>query len=113
MKKLLPLIFFSFSLSAAAPLGETLFNGNCITCHTISVPNSAPSTKELQARYKKTYESKEAFVSAMATWIIKPNAKTALMPEAISKYGLMPELGYDKQTLEEIASYLYDVRLGQ
>ena len=110
MKKLLSLLFFSFTLSAA-PLGETLFNGNCLTCHAISVPNSAPSTKELQARYKKTYETKEAFVTAMATWIIKPNAKTALMPEAISKYGLMPELGYDKQTLEEIASYLYDVKL--
>lgn len=109
MKKLFLLAVCSFSLSAAS-LGETLFNGNCVTCHSTTTPNSAPSIQEVQQRYKKAFESKEQFVSFMANWIIKPDAKTALMPEAIPKYGLMPLLGYDKETLTEIATYLYDAK---
>jgi cytochrome c2 len=26
----------------AISLGETLFNGNCVTCHTIGTPSAAP-----------------------------------------------------------------------
>ena len=44
----------------------------------------------------------------MAQWVLKPDAKTTLMPEAVAKYELMPILGYDKESLEEIAHYLYD-----
>lgn len=110
MKKLFLFVFSTLCLSAA-PLGETLLNGNCITCHAISAPNSAPSLYEIQSHYKNIFTSKEKFVAFMTTWVTKPNAKTALMPEAITKYGLMPELGYDKQTIEEIASYVYDMKL--
>lgn len=109
MKKLCLWVYCALSLSAA-PLGETLFNGNCVTCHTTTTPNSAPTIQEVQQRYKKAFESKEKFVAFMANWITKPDAKTALMPEAVSKYGLMPLLGYDKETLTEIALYLYDVK---
>ena len=31
------------------------------------------------------------------------------LDDAIEKYKLMPMLGYDKETLEEISSYLYDL----
>ncbi|WP_263833740.1 c-type cytochrome [Sulfurospirillum oryzae] len=112
MKKLLLLAFFSFSLSAAS-LGETLFNGNCVTCHAITSPNSAPAIQEVQHAYKKMFDTKEKFVAFMVNWIAQPNTKTTLMPEAIKKHGLMPSLGYDKETLQEIASYLYDARLSQ
>lgn len=110
MKNLFLLVLASIYLHAA-PRGEMLFNGNCITCHALENSPSAPSVKEIHTRYKKAFDSKEQFVNAMARWIIKPDAKTALMPEAVKKYGLMPELGYDKETLNEIASYLYDLRL--
>ena len=63
---------------------------------------------EIQMRYKKALPSKEAFVTFMAKWVEKPDAKTALMPEAISQYGLMPELGFDKETLSEIGLFLYE-----
>jgi len=44
----------------------------------------------------------------MTKWVEKPDAKTALMPEAISQYGLMPELGFDRETLREIGLFLYE-----
>lgn len=92
-------------------MGETLFNGNCVTCHALSVPNSAPSTKEIQTAYKKAFDTKEKFVTFMVDWIRKPNSKTAIMQDAVKKYELMPNLGYDRDSLQEIASFLYDVEL--
>ncbi|MCD8477969.1 MAG: cytochrome c [Sulfurospirillum sp.] len=107
MKQFFGLLCIATSLSATN-LGETLFQGNCVTCHDTKKANSAPSIKEIQIRYKQKLSTKEAFVSFMAQWVLKPDAKTALMPEAIAKYELMPILGYDKESLEEIAHYLYD-----
>lgn len=106
LKFFIPVLFY-ISLSAAS-LGETLFNGNCVTCHEIHTTNSAPSIKEVKVRYHKAFDSKEKFVTFMVEWITKPDAKTALMPEAIKKHGLMPLLGYDKESLTEIATFLYE-----
>jgi len=44
----------------------------------------------------------------MSTWIAKPDAITSLMPEAVKKHGLMPELGYDTQALQDISAYIYE-----
>jgi len=110
MKKCLLLCLFAFYLYGASS-GETLFNGNCIACHTTSDVTAAPTSSEMQKSYKKAFATKEKFVEFMAAWVGKPDAKTALMPEAIAKYGLMPELGYDQATLKDIASFLYDAPL--
>ncbi len=107
MKIVLLLCGLSLTMYAIS-LGETLFNGNCVTCHKIDTPNSAPTIGEIQMRYKKALLTKEAFVTFMAKWVEKPDAKTALMPEAISQYGLMPELGFDHETLREIGLFLYE-----
>jgi len=109
MKVVLLLCGLSLTMYAIS-LGETLFNGNCVTCHKIDTPNSAPTIVEVQARYKKALPSKEAFVTFMAKWVEKPEAKTALMPEAIAQFGLMPELGFDNETLREIGLFLYEKR---
>lgn len=92
----------------AISLGETLFNGNCVTCHKTDVANSAPTIVEIQSRYKKAFPAKKHFVDFMQTWVEKPHAKSALMPEAITQYGLMPELGFDAQSLKEIAEFVYE-----
>lgn len=101
------IVFLSVSLYAA-PGGETLFQGNCLTCHDYKKTASAPAIKDVQARYKQAFATKEAFVSFMVAWISEPNAKTALMPQEIKKYGLMPLLGYDQESLEAIAGFLYE-----
>jgi len=105
MKIVLLLCGLSLTMYAIS-LGETLFNGNCVTCHKIDIPNSAPTIGEIQTRYKKSLPTQEAFVAFIAKWVQKPDAKTALMPEAISQYGLMPELGFDNESLREIGLFL-------
>jgi len=49
----------------------------------------------------------------MSTWVLKPDPKKSIMLDAIKKYELMPELGFDKPTLEEISSYIYDTNFSQ
>ena len=88
--------------------GALLFGGNCATCHLQSRTLSAPSIFEIQTRYKSIFADKEAFVLWMSTWIAKPDAITSLMPEAVKKHGLMPELGYDTQALQDISAYIYE-----
>ncbi len=59
MKIVLLLCGLSLTMYAIS-LGETLFNGNCVTCHKIDTPNSAPTIGEIQTRNKRVLPSKEA-----------------------------------------------------
>jgi len=44
----------------------------------------------------------------MSKWVFKPNEKIAQLPHAIKKYKLMPLLSIDLDTLEKIATYIYE-----
>ena len=92
----------------ASNYNALLFNGNCVTCHFEKKSISAPSAMELQKRYKDAFPIREDFIQYMSTWVQYPNAQTSIMDDAIKKYELMPELGYDLDTLEKISAYLYD-----
>ncbi|MEA2029877.1 MAG: cytochrome C, partial [Campylobacterota bacterium] len=81
---------------------------NCTTCHYETQSISAPSVVEFKTVYLKKFVKKEDFVESMAKWVQYPNAKTTLMPKAVAKHGLMPELGFDLETLKSISSYIYD-----
>lgn len=87
---------------------ELLFNGNCVTCHKIDKSISAPSIKVIQKRYKDAFLKKEDFIEYMSSWVLKPDSKKSLMQDAINEYELMPELGYQKNVLKQIASYIYE-----
>jgi hypothetical protein len=89
-------------------MGSLLFHGNCITCHAETKTLSAPSILEVRDNYLRAFPNKENFVGYMSTWIKNPQKETSLMLEAVDKHGLMPELGYDKETLETIAAYIYE-----
>jgi cytochrome c551/c552 len=104
------LIFLTLIFNAlwANNYGQLLFHGNCITCHKIGEAVSAPSINEIQHAYKSAFRNKKDFIDYMTTWVLNPKEETSLMQDAVSKYELMPHLAYDKQTLEIIASYLYD-----
>ena len=105
------LIFILSSNLFASSYGELLFNGNCVTCHSTNDLNkSAPTIKEIQNTYKSAFPEKKDFISYMSTWVLNPNKETSLMDNSIKKYKLMPMLGYDRETLEEISAYLYDLK---
>ncbi|WP_241856080.1 c-type cytochrome [Sulfurimonas lithotrophica] len=105
--------FFFASIAVSVELfsfdmGALLFHGNCITCHFEHKAVSAPSITEVQRRYKAVFPKKKDFVDYMSKWILKPSAKTSIMLDAVKKYELMPELGYDEDTLRQISEYIYD-----
>jgi hypothetical protein len=87
--------------------GKLLLYGNCITCHHETKNISAPSLQIIKKRYKEAFPEKEQFVEYMSNWVLNPDKNTSIMIDMINKYELMPHLGYDKDTLKKIATYIY------
>lgn len=44
----------------------------------------------------------------MSEWVEHPKKETSIMLDAVQKHGLMPELGFDRETLQTIAEYIYE-----
>jgi len=103
------LLIFIFVLNLEANNYKSLlFNGNCTTCHFKNKAVSAPSIVELKKQYLSAFPDKKSFVDYMSKWVQYPNTETSLMTDAIKKYELMPELGFDLDTLKQISEYIYD-----
>jgi cytochrome c551/c552 len=108
IKKVLFVLTLLSTLLSAKESGTLLFHGNCITCHFETKALSAPSMQEIRQNYKRAFSKKEDFVEYMSSWVEHPKREGSLMLEAVNKYSLMPELGFDKSSLEIITSYIYD-----
>ncbi len=107
MKQFLIIILLSYNLFASS-YPSLLFSGNCETCHKIGESISAPSINLIRKRYKEAFINKQEFIKYMSEWVYNPNEQGSLMLDQVNKYGLMPHLSYDKKTLEEISSYIFD-----
>ncbi len=107
MKSLLIILIFILHLEANN-YDALLFHGNCTTCHFENKAVSAPSVAEFKKQYKLAFPKKDDFINNIAKWVQHPNTKTSLMNDAIKKYKLMPELGFDLDTLKQISEYIYD-----
>ena len=97
----------SSSLEADS-LGSLFFHGNCITCHKELKAVSAPSVMDFRENYLRAFPKKEDFVEYMSQWVEHPNEESSIMQDAIKKYELMPELGFEKSTLKIISAYIYE-----
>jgi len=106
------IILFISSLNATDMRG-LIFNGNCTTCHYETKTVSAPSMKIVKENYLRAFSTKKDFVENMSKWVVKPKKETSIMLDSIDKHGLMPELGFEFTTLEEISSYIYDTDFGE
>jgi len=102
------LTLFLLSSLNAADIRSLLFHGNCITCHAEHKSISAPSIDEIKENYLQAFPVKKDFVAYMSNWIVKPSKDTSVMLGAIKKYELMPDLGFDLSTTQEISAYIYD-----
>ncbi len=101
--------FLLLSLNLQATNYDALFfHGNCTTCHFETESVSAPSMQEVRSRYRNAFPQKKDFVDYMSTWVYTPDEKSSVMLDAIEKYGLMPELAFDVETLRSISAYIYD-----
>ena len=105
---LLTTLGVSFSSLNAASLGSLLFHGNCTACHKELKAVSAPSVMEFRENYLRAFSKKEDFVEYISQWVEHPNEESSLMQDAIKKYELMPELGFEKSTLKIISEYIYE-----
>jgi len=108
MKAIL-ILFFYFVHLYASNYQALLLSGNCLTCHHHYSSISAPSLKKIQQTYKNAFPIKKDFVEYMSTWAEHPNKDTSLMQLDIQKYEIMPELGFDKVFVKEIADYIYEL----
>ena len=106
--KIIIISFILFFNLYARDYKSLLFHGNCTTCHFKVKNVSAPSIINLKKRYKSAFPQKKDFINYMATWVEHPDKKTSLMDDAIQEYELMPELGFDLDTLKQISEYIYD-----
>ncbi|MBU1659339.1 cytochrome C [bacterium] len=88
--------------------GSLLFHGNCITCHFETKTVSAPSVVDFKEHYLRAFPKKEDFVNYMSIWVQHPKEETSIMLESVEKHGIMPELGFDLETLKEISEYIYE-----
>lgn len=93
--------------------GSLLFHGNCTTCHFETKSASAPSVVDFKKRYITAFPKKEDFVAYLSLWVQHPNEETSIMRDAIEKHGLMPELGFELDTLQIIAEYIYETDFTQ
>ncbi|WP_457745196.1 cytochrome C [Sulfurimonas sp.] len=108
--KIFQSIFLLFLVSQlyADNISALLFQGNCTACHHKVVNKSAPSMMQVRQNYLKAFPRKKEFVQYMSQWVKNPTSEHSIMHNAIQKYKLMPELAFDKETLKEISSYIYD-----
>ncbi len=87
--------------------GALLFNGNCATCHHLEKASSAPTIYEVRQRYLQAFPNKKDFIQYLSEFVLKPSTDKSLMLDQIEKYGLMPQLAYERDVVAEIAEYIY------
>ena len=100
------------------PKGYELMKTNCFVCHMEKPDPSkrgqmiAPPMLRVQEHYKPSYPKKEAFVTAIKTWVKNPSEDKVMMPGAVRKFNLMPKLAVSDADLQLIAETLYEIDFG-
>jgi len=105
MKKILLLLTI---IILNANENRTLFFGNCIACHGDFGKRVAPHLSEVKGYYIMKYPKKEDFIKYISLWLLNPNKRNSLLPNAIKEYKLMPYLALDLDTLQKIVTYIYE-----
>jgi mono/diheme cytochrome c family protein len=96
--------------------GEKLYKTNCSACHGTTGgmdmnKRVAPPIIAVRMHYIGPYPDKAAFVTAVANWVEKPDARNTLMRGAIRRFNIMPPISVSRHDAEMIASYIYDGKI--
>jgi len=98
--------------------GYELMVQKCFICHFEKPDPSkkesmiAPPMIRIQEHYKPSYPTKDKFTEAIIDWVNNPSEKNTLMPGAIRKFNLMPNLHYGDQDLLLISEALFATDFG-
>ncbi len=90
--------------------GQQIYERSCAVCHSMRPPaKTAPPIVGLAARHRTVYGNREDAVAAITSFMKKPDAgKTALGPNAIKRFGLMPAMTMADEELEKVSGWLWD-----
>ena len=96
--------------------GKKLMETNCYVCHGTSASHDdriAPPMVAIKKHYISDDITKEEFIAAMQAWVKNPNEDDAKMFGAVKRFGVMPKTPYPKETIQQIADYMFDYDIEQ
>lgn len=96
--------------------GKKLMETNCYVCHSPTASHDdriAPPMIAVKKHYLKEGMTKEQFIGDMQEWIKNPTEENAKMFGAVKRFGLMPKQIFPKETIKQIADYMFDYDIEQ
>ncbi len=90
----------------------------CTACHMLKPDPSkrgamlAPPMMRIKEHYAPSNQTREEFVNAVAAFVLNPTEDAVLMPGAVRKFKIMPNLGLTEQDAKLIAEAIYDTDFG-
>ncbi|HRE59262.1 MAG TPA: DUF3365 domain-containing protein [Candidatus Kapabacteria bacterium] len=90
--------------------GFVLLEQTCFSCHSPNASmdnNIAPTIAAIKTSYMTQNPSLEEFTNDLTTFLTNPSVETSKMPDAITKYNLMPTMNIHKEQIASIAAYMY------
>lgn len=91
--------------------GKKLMEVHCYSCHhpTASEENRlAPPMIAIKMRYINSSTTKKEFIADMQKWIKNPVESNVKMYGAVKRFGIMGNLPYPENVIEQIADYMFD-----
>ena len=111
MEKLLIASLILGSTMAMAD-GNQIIQSRCMECHVVNGQGgdkkAAPPMYAVWHHYHQAFPQKEAFVSALSTWLIHPDKSKSQMKGAVKKMGMMDKLEISEVDALSVAEHLYD-----
>jgi cytochrome c553 len=87
---------------------------HCNLCHNPNATKEssiAPPMIAIKEAYLKAFPDKSDFIAAFQHFLEKPTPTKAILKDDVKKYGVMPYQHYTPETIEAIASFIYDYKI--
>lgn len=96
--------------------GKKLMKEKCYICHSVTANSSnriAPPMIAIKKHYISKTTTKKEFTEALQRWITDPTKEKAKMKGAVKRFGVMPKTPFSKETIRQIADYMFDNNIEQ
>jgi len=101
--------FSPANVSAKALSGQEIFTRSCSVCHSVAPPPKiAPPIMPLANRYHLKFRTKKEGMNQIVAYLKSPNKNSAVDPQAITRFGLMPAQTLPDAELRTVAEWVWD-----
>ncbi|SDS40327.1 Cytochrome c-550 domain-containing protein [Polaribacter sp. KT25b] len=110
-KKVTSITSDEITTSSQDHLGKKLMQTNCYVCHSVTATEEnriAPPMIAIKKRYLMGNTTKQEFINSLQNFIKNPTEENAKMYGAVKRFGLMPKQAFPKETIKQIADYMFD-----